>query len=202
MKNPSQLFVISGPSGVGKSTIIEIVRERIEDLGYSISYASRKPRRNEINGVDYHFVDRETFNSMVDEGAFLEWAQVYNNLYGTSISTLRDQTDQGLDIIMDLDSGGAKNVKKYFKDSLLIFILPPSLESLKKRLTIRATDSKQVISERVEKAVQGLKDCAWYDYIIVNDDLERTVGAVKSIIMAERSRRFRMLPKVEEIMNF
>ena len=110
-----QIYVISGPSGVGKSTIIRLLREKVTDLGYSISHTSRKPRGNEVNGVDYHFVDRETFSRMIDDGDLVEWAEVYNDFYGTSFSGLRSQIDMGLDVVMDLDSRGAKNIRKQLK---------------------------------------------------------------------------------------
>ncbi len=194
-----QLYVISGPSGAGKSRIIQLLRKRVTDLVYSISHTSRKPRKNEVDGVEYRFTDRETFERMIKEGAFVEWAEVYHDLYGTSFSSLRVQTDQELDVVMDLDSTGAKNIKEHFKDSILIYVLPPSLEVLEKRLKERATDNERAINTRLEKAFKELKNCAWYDYIVVNDDLDKVVREVESIIVSERCRKSRMLPKVKEM---
>lgn len=197
---PGQLYVISGPSGVGKSTIIELLRKRVTDLGYSISHTSRRPRNKEVNGVDYHFVDRETFNRMIKEDALVEWAEVYHDLYGTSFSSLRDQTERGIDLVMDLDSQGAKNIKAHFENSILIYVLPPSLEVLEKRLRDRATDDEEVIDIRIEKAFRELKECAWYDYIVINDARHKAVGEVESIIISERCRRSNRLSIVEKFL--
>ncbi len=194
-----QLYVISGPSGVGKSTIIQLLRERVTGLGYSISHTSRKPRGNEVNGIDYHFVDRETFRRMIDDGALVEWAEVYSDFYGTSISSLRTQKDMGRDVVMDLDSKGAKNIKEHFKESILIYILPPSLELLEKRLRGRAADDEDAINRRIEKAVKELRNHTWYNYIVINDDLAKVVKEVESVIISERCRRSQMLPKVREM---
>jgi len=194
-----RLYVISGPSGVGKSTIIQLIRERVTGLGYSISHTSRKPRSNEVNGVDYYFVDRESFSRMIDDGLFVEWAEVYDDFYGTSISSLRGQRDMGLDVVMDLDSKGAKNIKEHFKESILIYVLPPSLEVLEKRLRNRALDDEEVMNTRIEKTVRELRNYVWYNYIVINDDLDKVVREVESIIISERCSRSQMLPKVREL---
>lgn len=196
-----QIYVITGPSGVGKSTIISRLRKRLPGLGYSVSHTSRKPRKNEADGVNYHFVDREVFEKMIEEGAFVEWAEVYQDLYGTSLSSLRSQTDQGLDVVMDLDSQGAKNVKASFEDSVLIYILPPSLQILEKRLRGRASDDEAEIRARLEKARKEIENCVHYDHIIFNEKLEKTVEEVASIILSERSRKSRRLPTVEKTFN-
>ena len=195
---PGQLYVITGPSGVGKTTIIRRLRNKLPDVGYSVSHTSRKPRKNEADGVNYHFVDRETFEKMIGEKAFVEWAEVYQDLYGTSISSLRSQTDQGLDVVMDLDSQGAKNIKKSFEDSILIYILPPSLQELEKRLRGRAADDEAEIKARLEKARKEIENCVDYDHIIFNENLDKTLEEVTSIILSERSRRSRRLPQVEK----
>ena len=163
-----QLFVISGPSGAGKSTIVNALRERIEDLGYSISHTSRNPRGTEKDGIEYHFVSRKTFREMIDKGAFVEWARVYHDYYGTSVSGLKEQVAAGLDILLDLDTQGAKNIKKHFENSVLIYMLPPSLGILEKRLKQRGTDDERVVSSRMEKASDEIKNCVWHDYIIIN----------------------------------
>jgi guanylate kinase len=193
-----QIFVITGPSGVGKSTIISRLRKEIPGVGYSVSHTSRKPRKNEADGVNYHFVDRATFEKMIGEKAFVEWAKVYEDLYGTSFSSLRSQTDQDLDVLMDLDSQGAKNIKKSFQDSVLIYILPPSLQELEKRLRGRASDEEAEIEARLEKARKEIENCVDYDHIIFNENLDKTLEEVASIILSERSRRSRRLPLVEK----
>jgi guanylate kinase len=198
---PGQIYVVSGPSGVGKSSIIQAVRQSIDGLGYSVSHTSRKPRGREVNGVDYHFVDREAFRRMIDQGGFVEWAKVYNDYYGTSLLSLQSQILKGLDVIMDVDIQGAKNIKKAFEESVLIFILPPSLETLRKRLGHRGTDDERVIRKRIEKASKEIQSCVWYDYLVFNDRLEEAVEETKSIIIAERCRRSQRIGKAEELFN-
>jgi guanylate kinase len=193
-----QLYVITGPSGVGKSTIIRRLKKKLPGVGYSVSHTSRKPRKNEADGVNYHFVDRETFEEMIEEKAFVEWAEVYQDLYGTSFSSLRGQTDRGLDVVMDLDSQGAKNIKKSFEDSISIYILPPSLQELERRLRGRAADDEAEIKARLEKARKEIENCVEYDHIIFNENLNKTLEEVTSIILSERSRRSRRLPQVEK----
>jgi guanylate kinase len=196
-----QLYVITGPSGVGKSTIIRRLRKRLPGVGYSVSHTSRNPRKNEADGVNYYFVDRETFEKMIAQKAFVEWAEVYQDLYGTSVSSLRDQTDRGLDVVMDLDSQGAKNIKKTFEDSVLIYILPPSLQALEKRLRGRASDDEAEIKARLEKARKEIENCVDYDHIIFNEKLDQTIEEVASIILSGRSRKSRRLPMVEKTFN-
>lgn len=169
------------------------------NLGYSVSHTSRNPRSNEVNGVDYHFVSREIFTEMIHDGEFVEWAQVYDDFYGTSFPSLNNQMDQGLDVVMDLDSQGAKNIREHFKNSILIYILPPSMEDLEKRLRERALDEEEAIQTRLEKAYKELKACIWYDYIVINEYIHKSVGEVESIITSERCRKDNRLPMVKEI---
>jgi len=196
-----QLYVITGPSGAGKSTIIRRLRKELTGIGYSVSHTSRKPRKNEVDGVHYHFVDRETFEKMIGERAFVEWADVYDDLYGTSFSSLRSQMDRGLDVVMDLDSQGAKNIKENFQNSVLIYVLPPSLQVLEKRLKGRASDDEAEIKARLEKARKEIENCVNYDHIIFNENLDRAVEEVSSIILSERSRTPRRLTVVEKTFN-
>jgi guanylate kinase len=188
---PGQLFVISGPSGAGKSSIVKALLSRTNGLVYSISHTSRRPRGSEQNGIEYHFVDTGTFNRMIEAGAFVEWAKVYDDFYGTSFSSLEGQTASGLDVLLDVDSQGARNIRKHFEDSVLIYLLPPSLEVLEKRLESRGTDDEGVIKARMEKALDDMDNCLWYDYIIINDELEKAITEVKSIIISERCRTAR-----------
>jgi guanylate kinase len=193
------LFVISAPSGAGKSTIIKALRERIKGLGYSISHTSRKPRDNENDGIDYHFIQKETFRRMIDAGAFVEWAKVYDDLYGTSFSSLEEQTANGVDVLLDLDTQGAKKIGKQFKNSVLIYVLPPSLEVLEKRLMTRRTDDETVIKSRMKKTSSEIKQCVWYDYIIVNDELEKAITEAQAIILSVRCRTDRQASMVKEM---
>ena len=167
-------------------------------MGYSVSHTTRKPRKREANGVNYHFVNREAFEEMIKEKAFVEWAEVYHDLYGTSIASLRSQTEQGLDVVMDLDSQGAKNIKESFADSVLIYILPPSLQALEKRLRGRASDDEAEIKARLEKARKEMENCVDYDYIIFNDDLNRTLDEVRAIIVSSRCHKSKRLARVEK----
>lgn len=196
---PGQLFVISAPSGAGKSTIITALMEKVEGMRYSVSHTTRKPRKKERDGVDYHFVDRATFLSMVDKGAFVEWATVYEDFYGTSFASLSSQKESGGDILLDLDTQGARNVRNHFEACVLIYILPPSLKVLEERLRGRGTDDAEVIEKRMEKTFQEIKNCVWYDYIVINDDLKRAIKEVKSIILSERCRTVLRAPLVEKL---
>ncbi|HIJ36882.1 MAG TPA: guanylate kinase, partial [Deltaproteobacteria bacterium] len=183
-----QLFVISAPSGAGKTTIVEALRRRYQDLAYSISHTTRLPRKGEMDGKDYHFVSRDVFEKMIEEGHFLEWAEVYGNLYGTSFSTLEEKLASGSDILLDLDTQGGKNIRSRFPNSVLIFLLPPSLEILENRLRKRATDSEEVIGRRMREAVCDIRNCTWYDYLIINDDLEAAIRETVAVILSERCR--------------
>ncbi|MBW2027592.1 MAG: guanylate kinase [Deltaproteobacteria bacterium] len=193
------IFVISGPSGVGKSTILNKVMERVAGLGYTVSHTSRPPRNNEVDGKHYHFVSREEFRRMVEQGAFVEWAQVYDDYYGTSIKEVKEKLDRKLDVVMDIDPQGARNIRGHFKGSLLIYVLPPSLEELERRLKGRATDDKDVIESRLERALKEMESCAWYDFIVFNRELDDSVRKVESIILSERCRSSHQLPRVEEV---
>jgi guanylate kinase len=195
------IYVFSGPSGVGKSSIIKELMASVEGLGYSISHTSRPPRHTETNCVDYYFVDEGTFRGMISNGAFVEWAEVYNHLYGTSIEALRSQTEKGTDVILDIDSQGAGNIRSCFKDSILIYILPPSLETLEQRLKSRATDNADVIESRYKEALNDLKNCEWYDYLVINDNLERAVNEVKAVVLAGRCRNSRILPAIRGMLK-
>jgi guanylate kinase len=195
------IYIFSGPSGAGKSSVIAELRKRIPGLGYSVSHTTRPPRNNETDGVDYHFVTEDVFQKMIDQGAFVEWAKVYNHLYGTSIAGLTAQTDNGLDVILDIDSQGAKNMRSFFHDCILIYILPPSLDSLASRLLARATDDINVINGRIKKATEDLKSCEWYDYLIINDDLEKAVDEAEAIVVSNRCLKSRKLPIVKEMLG-
>jgi len=194
-----RLYVISGPSGAGKSTIIHHVMKEIPDLGYSVSHTTRQPREKEVDGKDYHFVDKQTFQRMIREGDFLEWAEVYNDLYGTSLSGLHRRLDMNMDVVLDVDVQGAGNVRRKFEDAVLIFLLPPSLEVLEKRLRNRATESESGFRNRTEKALLEIRESRDYDYIVFNDELRDGVKRVVSIILAERCRSRLLFPKAVEI---
>lgn len=192
-----RVFVLSGPSGSGKSTLIRGVRKRIDNLVYSISHTTRSPRLKEKEGVDYFFVDKTTFEDMIDKDAFLEWAHVYDDYYGTSRGTVEEKLKAGLDIILDIDNQGAKNIKEKISDCRLVYILPPSIEILEKRLQKRAADNPSVIEKRIKQANNELSNCTWYDYLIINDDLDKATDELEAVIIADRCSRERALPDIE-----
>jgi len=196
------LFVISAPSGGGKSTIASAVRQRVGGLGYSISHTTRKPRRDEEDGVHYHFVSESAFTQMIDGGAFLEWARVYDHLYGTSLSGIRELMASGLDILLDVDVQGGEHIKARFPESVLIFLVPPSLEVLEQRLRKRGTDDDAVIRGRMEQASDDIRACAGYDFIIVNDKLEKAIDETQSIILSNRCLCERRWPQVKRMFGF
>ncbi|MBU2498308.1 MAG: guanylate kinase [Proteobacteria bacterium] len=194
-----RIYVISGPSGAGKSSLVQHLMQGVTGLGYSVSHTSRRPRGSEVDGVNYHFVDKATFKNMIEKGGFVEWAEVYQDYYGTSFSSLEGQRARGLDVIMDVDVQGAENVRRHFKESILIYILPPSLEALERRLKERATDDESAIGVRIEKALKEIKNCTWYDYIIFNEDLLKATEEVESVIISERCRTSHQLSKADRL---
>jgi guanylate kinase len=201
MSTGGRIFVVSGPSGSGKSTLIRAVRQRVPDLGYSVSHTSRSPRGQERNGVEYHFVSKEDFQKRIDEEEFVEWAEVYQDLYGTSVSSLKSQIAAGQDVIMDIDVQGARNIKDHFREAILIYVLPPSLEILERRLRERQTEGEEAIRTRLKKAAKEIKNCVSYDYLLFNDQLDQTVEELRSILIAERCRKAVRLARAQTLFN-
>ena len=196
-----QLFVITGPSATGKNTIIEMVRKDLKGLGYSISHTTRAPRKGEIDGVHYYFVGKEEFEKMVQAQEFVEWAVVYNQLYGTSIAGVRSAQVSGKDVLLDLDIQGARQIKKRFSDSTSIFIAPPSLQTLRERLEKRSSYDGTDIDLRMTEAVQEIRECRNFDFLIVNDDLRQAVSEVESVIVAVKAQTKLRLPFVEQMLD-
>jgi guanylate kinase len=196
-----QLFVITAPSGTGKNTIIEMVRKDLKGLGYSISHTTRAPRKGEINGVHYYFVGKKEFEKMIQAQEFVEWAVVYNELYGTSISSVRSVQVSGKDVLLDLDIQGARQIKKRFPDSISIFILPPSLQTLRERLEKRSSHDGTDIDLRMTEALQEIRECRNFDFLIVNDDLRQAVREVEGVIVAAKAQTKLRLPSVEKMFN-
>lgn len=196
-----QLFVISGPSGAGKSSIIRRLRDRLPRLGYSVSHTTRAPRKDEIAGIAYHFVERTTFEEMVRENQLVEWAEVYGDLYGTSFASLNSLLDEDLDVLLDLDIIGAMNIRKHYKESVLVYICPPSLKVLEQRLRNRATEEALAFRDRFDKARRELGHCATYDYLVLNDDLTKAVEELASIVLAQRCMTKRRLPEIRTALD-
>lgn len=185
------IIVLSAPSGTGKSTICERLLKSLPNLKMSISYTTREPRPGEIDGVHYYFIDREKFEEMIKRDEFVEWAQVYGNYYGTSKSIINEIVESGKDVLLDIDTEGAKNIKKLFPESVLIFILPPSIEELKRRLKNRG-ELPETIAKRLLKVGEEVSQYRFYDYLVVNDDLGRALEDIISIIRSEKLKVSRL----------
>lgn len=184
-----KLFVISAPSGTGKTTILKRVMAGLERITFSVSHTTRKARPGEDDGVDYHFVEHRVFVAMREAGAFLEWASVHDNLYGTSRKAVEDILAGGTDVILDIDVQGARQVKMAHEiEAVLVFIVPPSWQELEARLRGRGTDSPATIELRCKNARQEIGAMDMYDYVIVNENIDEAVAMLGSIIVAERSR--------------
>jgi guanylate kinase len=183
------VFIISAPSGSGKSTLVSRIRRAVPNLEFSISYTTRKPRGAEQNGCEYFFVSREEFQDMKDRDEFLEDADVFGNFYGTSRRFLRTAEEQGKDLLLDIDVQGASQIKKKLPEAISIFVLPPNRIALEQRLRSRGQDSEQVIQRRLEEARREIENYDKYDYILVNDDLDDSVEALKAILLSERQKR-------------
>lgn len=187
-RKQGMLFVVSAPSGAGKTSLCRAITDSLEDLTHSVSYATRKPRPGETDGRDYHFVSQERFRDMIQAGDFAEWAEVHSNLYGTSRRVLDDMISKGLDVILDIDTQGAKQIKAKCNAAVFIFIMPPSLDILEERLRNRKSDREDEIRKRMRRAREEIRDYAMYDYLIINRDFDRALTELRSVILAERCR--------------
>lgn len=185
------LFVVSAPSGTGKTTVVERLVEVCPDLERSRSFTSRPARAGEHDGVDYNFISRPEFEAMVGRGEFLEWADVFGNLYGTSRHRTEDRLAAGVDVVLVIDVQGARQVRGRVQDAVGVFVLPPSFDILEQRLRGRSQDSSSAIARRLDTARQEIDAVREYDYVVINDELERCVGELAAIVTAERARRER-----------
>ncbi len=176
------LFVISAPSGAGKTTLCQKLLNRMSEMKLSVSYTTREPRKGEVNDVDYTFVTREKFKKMIEKGEFAEWATVHGNLYGTSIKRIKELNSQGYDILLDIDIHGAAQLRNSYEGAVYIFVLPPSMEALEKRLVKRRTDSDEIIRNRLDNAKAEISHYKHYDYIIVNDRIDTAYRELESIV--------------------
>jgi guanylate kinase len=195
------LFVVSSPSGGGKGTIIREVLDVVPNLSYSVSFTTRAPRPGESDGREYFFVSREVFDEMVASGEFLEWACVHGNYYGTAKRQVVQETAAGVDIVLEVDVQGAASVRQLLLDSVSIFILPPSYEVLKGRLIARGTDTPEELEVRLRNAPQELRQYSAFDYVIINDEVDRAAAQLASIIYAERARCVRQENLVREVIE-
>lgn len=182
------LILISGPSGTGKGTVCNLLRQKHPEISYSISATTRQPRPGEQDGVNYYFYTKEKFREMIDQGQLLEWAEVYGNFYGTPKQKVLDRLDAGEDILLEIDTQGALNVMKVMPEGLFIFLLPPSLEELAARLKGRGTETEESLHRRLGAAVDEIKLATKYRYVVVNDKVEDAEETIANIIEAEHHR--------------
>jgi len=196
-----KLFIISSPSGGGKGTLIKELLKSSSKVGYSVSYTTREKRVGEEHGKDYFFVGVDEFKELIDRDKFIEFAEVHGNFYGTSKSQVEKETSLGNDIILEIDVQGAKIVQEKFKEAIGVFILPPSYDVLKTRLTERNTESPEALRIRLSNAKQEVKACEAFDYIVVNDEVERAAMDLETIFLAERLRRDRQQGMIRDILT-
>ena len=195
------LFIVSAPSGAGKTTLCNKAVEYFPTLEHSVSYTTRAPREGEVDGVHYKFVDAAAFDEMERAGEFVENALVHANRYGTSGSDLQKLLNEGIDVMVEIDVQGAAQLREKFGEAVFIFIVPPSIEACKERLTARGKDTGEVISKRIIQATEEVKEARNYDYIIINDVLNEAFDRFKAIISAEKSREKRVIVAVEALFD-
>jgi guanylate kinase len=184
----ANLFVVSAPSGAGKTSLLKKLISELDGVQTSISHTTRAKRAAEVDGVDYHFVEPEAFKLLVEQEAFYEHAEVFGNHYGTSKSSIANQREQGIDVILEIDWQGARQIKQQLPESLSIFILPPSKQELESRLQGRGQDDEAIIKGRMDAAISEMSHYNEYDYVVINDDFEQAVFEIKAIIVAERQK--------------
>jgi guanylate kinase len=194
-KTKGSVFVLSAPSGAGKTTICKKLIGRDQNIRPSVSFTTREPRRGEVNGVDYTFIGEKTFRRMIDLGEFIEWAEVHGNFYGTSKVRLEGLIRSGVDVLLDIDTQGARQIRDSGVGGVYIFILPPSLKVLRERLQKRKSNSREDMERRLRRASTEIKDYNIYDYVIVNDLLRDSVRKIEAVITTERLRSSRIDPK-------
>jgi len=187
-------IIISAPSGTGKTTILRVLKKHLPDLNFSVSHTTRSPRENEQDGVDYHFTTKENFIGMTERGEFLEWAQIHDNYYGTARKNIADTLKKGNDLVLELDVQGVESLRDLKYQGIYIFILPPSMEELEKRLTGRGTESVNQIKQRLETGKQEIAKSHLYDYAVTNVNVDESVDTILAIIHAEKKRMNRYQP--------
>ena len=195
------LFIISAPSGAGKSTLINALLKQHADMQLSVSHTTRSPRPGETNGVQYHFTDVPAFKQLIEQDQFIEWAEVFGNYYGTSKAALADKLAQGIDVFLDIDWQGARQIKQQLPFVTSIFILPPSVEALEQRLNQRGQDSGEVIAGRMAKAQDEISHADEYDYWVVNDDLELALQQFSGIIQTQRLKQQKQAIRQQKLIS-
>jgi guanylate kinase len=201
MKREGLSIIISAPSGAGKTSLCGELFKIFPNIRESVSFTTRAPRPGEVEGEAYYFVSNEEFTRMVAEDAFAEWAEVHGNMYGTALSTLEEARKKGVDLVLDIDCQGALKLKEQFDGGIYIFILPPSMAELRRRLENRSLDDQEVIERRILRAADEIKEARWYDYIIINDNFEVACRELSAIIVAHRRKTFRMMEQVGKLFD-
>ena len=182
------LLVVSGPSGAGKGTICKALLNKNDQIKLSVSATTRNPRNGEVHGVNYFFIEKEEFTKMIENGEFLEYAQIYDNFYGTPKAAIIECLEKGQDVILEIEMQGARQIKEVYPEGVFIFVLPPSLEELKSRIVGRGTETQEEIEKRFSCAFEEINQIVNYDYFIVNEDIEKSVSDVEAIICAEKNK--------------
>ena len=195
------VFIISAPSGSGKSTLVNHLMDKIPDLKFSVSYTTRKPRGQEVDGQNYHFVSREAFQGMLAKDEFLESAEVFGNYYGTHRGILEKACSQGRDLVLDIDVQGARQLKAKIPDAVSVFVLAPSRQELENRLRTRSEDPDEVIRRRLRQAVEEIRNYNAYDYVLINRNLAEAEATLSAIVRAERVRRTRIEDQIRPILE-
>jgi len=191
IKPKGLLIVVTGPSAVGKGTICRALLAETPDIHFSVSCTTRPMRPGEVDGVEYFFITKEEFERRIAAGEFLEWAEVYGNYYGTPRAYVEEMTARGHDVILDIDRVGARAVREHYPDAVSVFVIPPSMEALRQRITARGTETPEAVARRLAEAPEWIREGLTYDYVIVNDDLARAVAELRAIIVAEKARTAR-----------
>ena len=202
MDDDQLLLILSSPSGAGKTTLTHRLLDDFATPHFSVSHTTRKPRANEVEGQDYHFVSESRFQAMVVEGAFAEWASVHGHYYGTSIAEFARARELGRrGVLFDVDYQGARQIRAKFRSAVGVFILPPSMDELERRLTSRGLDDEETIRQRFAKAREEIEHYPFFDYIVVNDDLQHALGELRGIVHAEQARRWRRARIAEGLLS-
>lgn len=201
LSHAGNVFVLSAPSGTGKSTLARRLVQEVPDLNFSVSFTTRKPRPGEVHGKDYFFVDDAAFDAMIAKDGFVEWVQVYDRRYGTGRAWILEHLAAGQDILLDVESQGARRVKEAIPDAVMVFLLPPSSQELAQRLRGRGDESDQQVRIRLEYARHELAQLDGYDYLVVNDTVEQAYHRLESIIIATRCRKERMASAAQRILD-
>lgn len=196
------LFIVAAPSGGGKTSLVRELVNHLSEINVSISHTTRKKRPGETHGVDYFFVDEQTFTQMIAESAFVEYAQVFNHYYGTTVAQITERLQKGIDIVLDIDWQGAQQIRYAFKDAVSIFVIPPSLDVLKNRLQRRQQDDDETITSRMQSARDEMSHYPEFDYLIVNDDFAKAAAELKAIVVAHRLRMARQSFKQRQLLSF